>query len=256
MGDDAPVPAASTFESTLDAVADVKGWMTPDQARRLWDRARALHAGERIVEIGSFQGRSAIVLARAAAPGVEVVAIDPHAGNDRGPQEITGKEAEAADDHERFLANLAAAGVADRVQHLRRFSQDALGEVSGSVHLLYIDGAHRWRPAADDIARWGARVPTGGHMLIHDSFSSIGVTAAIGTELLWSSVWRYEGRSQSMTQYRRVRRLSGRARVANVARQLRELPWFARNVLIKVLITLRLGRFTRYLGHPSGDWPY
>ena len=42
----------------------------------------------RIVEIGSFRGRSMIVLASAAAPGVELVAIDPHGGSDRGPQEI------------------------------------------------------------------------------------------------------------------------------------------------------------------------
>ena len=43
-----------------------------------------------IVEIGSFQGRSTIVLASAAPSGVEIIAIDPHAGNDRGPQEQGG----------------------------------------------------------------------------------------------------------------------------------------------------------------------
>jgi predicted O-methyltransferase YrrM len=253
---DAHVQASSTFEATAAAVADVEGWMTPDQARRLWDRASALRAGERIVEIGSFRGRSAIVLARAAAEGVDVVAIDPHAGNDRGPQEITGKEAEAAEDHEVFHRNLEEAGVADRIQHLRLFSDAALGEVSGPVHLLYIDGAHRWRPAAADIRQWGDRVPPGGYMLIHDSFSSVGVTAAIASELLASAHWRYEGRSQSMTQYRRVRELGARERLRNAARQLVEVPWFVRNVVIKVLIVLRLGRLTRLLGHPSSDWPY
>ena len=114
------------------------------------------------------------MLARAAADGVDVVAIDPHAGNDRGPQEITGKEAEAAEDHEVFHRNLEAAGVADRIRHLRLFSDAALPEVPGPVDLLYIDGAHRWRPAAADIRQWGAKVPPGGHMLIHDSFSSVG----------------------------------------------------------------------------------
>jgi predicted O-methyltransferase YrrM len=250
------VTARPTFDATVAAVQDVEGWMTPDQARRLWDRAGELHAGERIVEIGSFRGRSAIVLARAAADDVEVVAIDPHAGNDRGPQEITGKEAEAAEDHEVFHRNLEAAGVAERIHHLRLFSEAALPEVPGPVHLLYIDGAHRWRPAAADIRQWGEKVPAGGRMLIHDSFSSVGVTAAILTELLTSPHWRYEGRSQSMTQYRRVRRLRGRERVRNAARQLVELPWFVRNVAIKVLIVLRLGRLTRLLGHPSADWPY
>jgi hypothetical protein len=245
-----------TFDDTLDAVRDVYGWMTDDQARRLWDRARELGAGDRIVEIGSFRGRSAIVLARAAAKGVEVVAIDPHAGNDRGPREIRGMEVEAEQDHELFHRNLREAGVDERITHLREFSDAALPEVEGAVPLLYIDGAHRWRPAAADIRGWGARVPADGVMLIHDSFSSIGVTLALLSELFLSPTWRYEGRSQSMTQYRRVAPMTAKARARNALRQARELPWFARNVLIKVLITLRLGRFTRYLGHPSADWPY
>lgn len=229
--------------------------MTPDQAQRLWDRAGELAAGDRIVEIGSFRGRSAIVLATAAPAGVEIVAIDPHAGNDRGPQEIEGMEVEAEEDNAVFHRNLADAGVADRVRHLRMFSDVALAEVAGSVELLYIDGAHRWKPAAADIRQWGARVPEGSVMLIHDSFSSIGVTLAILTELFVSSRWRYEGRSQSMTQYRRTRLgLADRAR--NAARQAVELPWFVRNVVIKVLIATGQGRFTKYLGHPSSDWPY
>src|SRR5687768_958470 len=99
--------------------------MSDDQARRLYDAAALTRAGEQIVEIGSFRGRSTIVLASAAPPGVAVYAIDPHAGNDRGPEEIEGFAAQAQDDHEVFLHNLAAAGVADRVTHLRKFSDDA-----------------------------------------------------------------------------------------------------------------------------------
>src|SRR5690349_795738 len=141
--------------------------MTPAQARWLWDRAQALRAPATIVEIGSYRGRSAIVLASAAAPGVEVVAIDPHGGNDRGPQQIAAEPEEGERDHQAFLANLDEAGVADRVRHVRQPSQDALGEVTGEVDLLYIDGAHRYQPARDDIRAWGARVAPGGTMLIH-----------------------------------------------------------------------------------------
>jgi len=233
--------------------------MTDAQAERLWDRASAVPAGGRIVEIGSFRGRSTIVLATAAsaagAGSVDVVAIDPHAGNDRGPQEIEGFEDEAEQDHKVFHANLEAAGVDDRVRHVRKFSDDALGEVNGPIDLLYIDGAHRYRPALADIRRWGARVRPGGTLLIHDSFSSIGVTLALLTSMVTSSDFRYVGRSTSMAEYRRGA-LSGQERFSSAARQLAQLPWFARNVLIKVLITAKLGRFTRFLGHDTADWPY
>lgn len=246
---------SADLPTTLADVADVEGWMTDGQARLLWASAAEVPDGGRIVEIGSFRGRSTIVLARSADPSVEVVAIDPHAGNDRGPQEIDGYVDEAAEDHDVFNANLDKAGVRDRVTHVREMSDEAHGQVGDPIDLLYIDGAHRYAPARADIRDWGARVAPGGTMLIHDSFSSVGVTLAILRELFAGSRWRYVGRSESMTEYRREE-LRPKARVANAVHQALELPWFARNLLIKVLITAKLGRLTRLLGHDPAVWPY
>ena len=244
-----------SFEDALEAVSGVEGWLSDGQARRLWDCARSVPPGGQVVEIGSFRGRSAIVLARA---GADVVAIDPHAGNDRGPQEIHGSVDEGEADNRAFLANLSAAGVADAVRHVRLPSQEALDSVSGDIDLLYVDGAHRLRPAMDDIARWGARVRPGGRMLVHDSFSSIGVTLALLRLLLLGGGFVYVGRERSLAEYRRVGQpLSAAERLRNAARQLAELPWFARNVLIKVAIVLRApSGLLRLLGHDSRDWPY
>ncbi len=242
------------FTEVFSSLRDVNGWMTEDQARRLWDNARPLHAGQRIVEIGSFQGRSTVVLASASAPGVEVIAIDPHGGNDRGPQEIEGFVAEAEDDHQQFNANLERAGVRDRVTHLRKFSNAALTDVPGQVDLLYIDGAHRFAPASQDIRQWGDKVVMGGRMLIHDSFSSIGVTLALSATTFWSSRWRYEGRSQSMTQFVKGP-LSRSERLRSLGRQVAQLPYFALNVLYKVLLTAKLTKVAKALGS-TGEWPY
>ncbi len=250
------MPTAPTrFDRTFQDVSDVQGWMTEDQARRLWDRASALAPPAQVVEIGSYHGRSAIVLSRAAPDGIEVVAIDPHAGNDRGPQQIHGHVDEGQADNDAFRANLAAAGVKDRVRHVRRPSQEADPEVEGDIDLLYIDGAHRYRPARDDIRDWGARVAEGGVLLIHDSFSSIGVTLALLTQLFFSGRFRYVGRSGSMTEYR-CEPVRGTARLANALHQAAQLPWFARNVAIKALILGRLGALTRLLGHREPTWPY
>jgi Methyltransferase domain len=244
----------SSFEDALEAVSGVEGWMSDGQARRLWECARAVPPGGQVVEIGSFRGRSAIVLARA---GASVVAIDPHAGNDRGPQEIHGSADEGQADHEAFMANLRRAGVEDAVRHVRQPSQEALGAVEGEIDLLYVDGAHRFAPARDDIARWGARVRPGGRMLVHDSFSSIGVTLALLRLLLLGGAFVYAGRERSLAEYRRVGTpLSPAERLRNAGRQLAELPWFARNVLIKVALVLRARPLLRLLGHRSSDWPY
>src|SRR5688572_24023552 len=97
------------------AAAGIEGWMTDEQAQVLWARALGLSAPDQIVEIGSYRGRSAVVLATAAPSGIQIVAIDPHAGNDRGPQQIHGTTAEGQGDHEAFVRNLERAGVRDRV---------------------------------------------------------------------------------------------------------------------------------------------
>jgi hypothetical protein len=247
-----------SFETALAAVEGVEGWLSDGQARRLYERAAAVPPGGRIVEIGSYRGRSAIVMANAlGTASVELVAIDPHAGNDRGPQEIHGSADEGEADNGAFRANLARAGVAEAVRHVRLPSQEALGSVDGPIDLLYVDGAHRLGPATDDIARWGARVRPGGSMLVHDSFSSIGVTLALLRLLALGGDFVYVGRERSLAEYRRVATpLSALERLRNAARQLAQLPWFARNVLIKVALVLKLRPLLRMLGHRSSDWPY
>jgi predicted O-methyltransferase YrrM len=224
------------------APEDIEGWLTEAQAQRLHAAARRVPAGGRVVEIGSFRGRSTIVLARAAAPDVEVVAIDPHLGSDRGPQEIAADAPLGDEDHAAFMANLARFGVLDRVRHVRRLSADACAEVANPIDVLWVDGAHRYRPALADVRDWGARVAPGGRMLVHDAFSSIGVTLALLRAVTFARGWRYAGRAGSLIEY--VRAPNTRR---SVARQLALLPWFVRNVVLKVLIVLRLRR---------GPWPY
>ena len=138
------------------------------------------------MEIGSFRGRSTTVLGLTAGEGVQVVAIDPHAGNDRGPNELDGYAAEAATDHDVFLANLERAGhhrpgpARARPSRTTRWPTWTARSTSCSSTARTATG-----PRSTTSAGWGARVPIGGTLLIHDAFSSVGVTLAIGHALLW-----------------------------------------------------------------------
>ena len=80
-------------------------------------------------------------------------------------------------------------------------------------------------------------------MLVHDSWSSVGVTLAILRHLLVHRRWRYDGRVGSLASFTKT--ASG---LGSTARQLAELPWFAANLAKKVLTVLRLRR--------RRSWPY
>jgi hypothetical protein len=92
-------------------------------------------------------------------------------------------------------------------------------------------------------------------MLVHDSFSSVGVTLALGLVTIAGARWRYEGRDGSLAAFARADLAPG-ARARNAARQLAQLPWFARNLVVKALIVARLRPLARLLGHREGPWPY
>ena len=81
-------------------------------------------------------------------------------------------------------------------------------------------------------------------MLVHDAFSSIGVTLALLTAIGPAAAWRYVGREGSLAEYVRS---SPARRTAPGLRELRELPWFAANVVRKSLIAA---------GVRDGPWPH
>src|SRR6478672_11462935 len=96
------------FETAWAAAEPVGGWLTRDQGRALWDAATTLPPGARILEIGSHQGRSTVVLATAAkARGASVIAVDPF---------VSGRLFGGAATRTIFERNLADAGLADVVQ--------------------------------------------------------------------------------------------------------------------------------------------
>ncbi len=251
-----PVTDSLTFADIWARLDGVEGWLSKGQARMLHDAARSISPPGLIVEIGSFRGRSAIVLGSSAVDGVRVVAIDPHAGTDRGPREMTTSVETGESDHDAFLRNLTDAGVLHKVDHVRSFSDRAHGEVEGEIDVLFIDGAHRYAPARSDIVEWGGRVRAGGLMLIHDSFNSVGVTLAQLRELVFAGDWVFEGRSRSLSRYRRVE-LERREQVRDAGRQLAQLGYFARSVAIKSALAADRDDLARRLGH-TGDapWPY
>lgn len=217
---------------------DIGGWLTRAQARLLWECASAVPAGGRIVEIGSHQGRSTVVLAAGRAT---VVAIDPF---------VSGAMFGGLATKDRFEANIARAGVADRVELRQTKSTDLRPGWSDPIDFLYIDGKHDYWTLSDDL-RWTEFLPAGGLVAIHDAFSSIGVTLGLLVHALPSRRLRYLRREGSLALFQ-----VGPVSRADRLRFAAQLPWWIRNVGIKVLLRLRLRPVARLVGHHDSADPY
>jgi predicted O-methyltransferase YrrM len=225
------------------AFADhVPGWLTMDQARMLHDEASRLAPGSLALEIGSHQGRSTVVLAHALrAGGSRLVAMDPF---------VEGRLFGGEPTRAKFERTLQASGVGDAVELIVEYSTDARPTWHRALDLLYIDGKHDYWTVSDDL-RWAAHLPHGAAVLVHDAYSSIGVTLGLLRHVLFSSTMSYERRAGSLALFR-IRRPTGRDRL----RILAELPWWLRNVVLKVLLRLRLRPVARLLGHDSPYDPF
>jgi predicted O-methyltransferase YrrM len=224
------------------ALADpIEGWLTRDQGAVLFEAARSLAPGSTVVEIGSHQGRSTVVLAAALPTGGRLVAVDPFAPDWRygGP-----------DTRSRLEAHLAAAGVGDRVEVVATTSRAARSAYRGAVDLLYVDGTHDYWTVRDDLC-WADRVPDGGVVLVHDAFSSLGVTVALLRTLPVARRMAYAGRTGSLARLE-LRHPTPADRV----RPARELPWWVRNLAVKVLLRAGLHTAARLLGHDLAADPF
>lgn len=230
------------FEAAWAIADTIPGWLKPGQARLLFENARRLPAGARVLEIGSHQGRSTVLLAKALEPlGGTVICVDPF---------VEGKLFGGTPTRTKFETNVATANVGHLVELQAEYSTELRPRWTEGFDMLYIDGKHDYWTLSDDL-KWATHLPDGGPILIHDCYSSIGVTLGILAHVLPSRVLRYEVRSDSMALF-----FKSSPTGADRARILREMPWWIRNVLIKVLLRLRLRPVARLFGHDSPYDPY
>jgi len=235
--------ARPQFAETWELAAGVSGWLTEAQAQLLWDTAGGLPPASLVVEIGSHQGRSTIILAtRARDRDGTVVAIDPF---------VDGRLFGGSRTRDRFEENITRAGLTETVELLAEYSTRALPGWARRIDFLYIDGKHDYWTLSNDLG-WARHMPAGSPVLVHDCFSSIGVTLGILAHVLPSRTLTYERRVGSLALFR-----VATPTFADRARILAEVPWWLRNVVIKVLLRLRLRTLAaRLFGHRSEYDPY
>ena len=142
---------------------------------------RRLAAGRRcVVEIGVYEGSSALVLLDALGADATLHLIDPF-GHQPGALRAGWAATERATRRVIARAAGAADGDAPRVAwHVERSEDTARAWRGPPVDLLFVDGDHTAAGVALDWELWHEHVAPGGHAVFHDARSAPGSPAGIG----------------------------------------------------------------------------
>lgn len=152
----------------------IDGWLTVDEAVTLYDLAREVPTEGHAVEIGSWQGKSAVVLGKglAASPGSRLHCVDPFNADGCPPSLPLFAASRAGMDcslREGFERNLRRHGVHERIEVWQGYSQDVAARFPHTIDLLFIDGNHEYEAVRQDFDLWLPKLRPGGVLCLHDA---------------------------------------------------------------------------------------
>jgi len=205
----------SVLGLTVD-LSDVPGFLAEDEAGALYAAALAGAALGPVVEIGSYCGKSTLVLAAACRVRDSVVfAVDHHRGSEEhqpgelfhDPQ-LRSAGGQGIDSWQAFRNTIDAGGltewvvpVVQRAERLAQFWRQPLG-------MVFIDGGHSLDQALADYRGWAGQLLPGGLLAIHDVFpdAAAGGQApqAICELALQSGLFEMQSRCRSLVILRRL----------------------------------------------------
>jgi predicted O-methyltransferase YrrM len=175
----------SHINSMVDYGSRFEGLMTQREMEFLILLAAVPTANGDILEIGSFKGRSTILLAKSAAvfSTSKVIAVDPLEGDALWQSSQAGVSSVANE----FYSNIQSAGVRDLVEfHQTYSSQLARSWVTGrKIRLLWIDGDHTAKGVRADFELFFPHLAEGAIVAFHDVLHSFnGPTRVFADQVL------------------------------------------------------------------------
>lgn len=189
----------------LATMRSIPGWLEDVEAELLIaGAAYAIRGGaaRTLVEIGSHQGRSTVVLGatiRALSPESRLYAIDPHEG-------IVGSADarlnQGSPTYDAFTANIEKAGLAHLVEPVRSLSFETPWTLT--INLLFIDGLHDRLNVERDFRHFAPFLGEDALVLFHDYASYYPGVIAFVDHLASHESWVVIAAAGSMRMLRRA----------------------------------------------------
>jgi MMP 1-O-methyltransferase len=164
-----PADLDSVLTGAWGETRKVAGHLEENEARFLGLLAACVPANGAILEIGSFRGRSTVMLAKVASHyGLgPVVAIDPH----NSPILLDRQANPEASSYQDFLKSIRTAGVSNHVESHLAYSTDVASSWNRPIRLLWIDGDHSYEGAKKDLDGFLPRLVPDGVVAFHDALN-------------------------------------------------------------------------------------
>jgi predicted O-methyltransferase YrrM len=133
----------------------IRGWLSFEESYLLYSSAKAIMPDESVIEIGSYEGRSTVVLGLALKngrinPGQIVYSIDPHTGDITEVQKGL-----KIDTWNNFISNVNEFDLQDVITPIRLTSDSAISQLADvRAGLLFIDGWHSYEAVRNDMKNY------------------------------------------------------------------------------------------------------
>lgn len=162
----------------FDLAEQVIGFLPADEGRALYDAAVGYLDGGIGVEIGTYCGKSTVLLGAAAlAAGAVLYTVDHHHGSEEHQAGWEYHDTTMVDPHTglfdtlpTFRHTLDAINLPDHVVAIVGRSPVVARGWSTPLRFLFIDGGHTDEAAQRDFEGWSRWVAPGGALVIHDVF--------------------------------------------------------------------------------------
>jgi hypothetical protein len=156
----------------------LKGFLDDEEARRLYEIARAACLHGPCLEIGSYCGKSAAFIGLACRErGAVLFSIDHHRGSEEQQPgeaffdpELWDEKNGLIDTFPIFRRTIAELSLSDTVVPIACPSSRVARSWQTPLGLVFIDGSHTFASAFGDYHAWVSHLQPGGYLVIHDIF--------------------------------------------------------------------------------------
>lgn len=170
----------------------IKGWFDLSEAIAIQTIVKQLPPGSKLVELGSFQGRSSVAISAVLPPNSVLYCVDHF----QGSEEHKNLNLDIGNLLDAFTTNIERFGVKDKIYTLVMSTTEAAEKFEPeTLDLIFLDAAHDYDSVKTDVLNWYPKLKPGGYLFCDDyapnwpgvmrALKTVGLEGKLVTGSLW-----------------------------------------------------------------------